>query len=137
MIVPLIKGLGVTLKHLFKKPITQKYPEERRQPFPRFRGRQALRRDAEGKEMCVGCTLCATVCPSNAIKIITYEDEKGERYAGKFELDLSRCIFCGFCAEACPKGAIIMTDDYELADYKRNCFVCDKEKLLEPFGKEN
>ena len=31
------KGFGVTLKQIFKKPITQQYPEQKSPVYPRFR----------------------------------------------------------------------------------------------------
>ena len=33
-----IKGFGVTFKQIFKKPITQQYPEYKRPVYPRCRG---------------------------------------------------------------------------------------------------
>jgi NADH-quinone oxidoreductase subunit I len=47
-----------------------------------------------------------------------------------YKIDLLRCIFCGYCVEACPVEAIEMTDGYELANYKREDFNFDKERLL-------
>src|SRR5262249_59449350 len=35
-------GLSVTLENLFKKPFTVKYPEEKLEMFPRFRGLHIL-----------------------------------------------------------------------------------------------
>jgi NADH-quinone oxidoreductase subunit I len=32
-----LKGFGVTFKQIFKKPITQQYPEYKRPVYPRFR----------------------------------------------------------------------------------------------------
>ena len=37
-----VKGFGVTFKQIFKKPITQQYPEYKRPVYPRFRGRHRL-----------------------------------------------------------------------------------------------
>ena len=37
-----LKGFGVTFKQIFKKPITQQYPEYKRPVYPRFRGRHRL-----------------------------------------------------------------------------------------------
>ena len=34
-----VRGFGVTLRQIFKKPITQQYPEFKRPLYPRFRGR--------------------------------------------------------------------------------------------------
>jgi NADH-quinone oxidoreductase subunit I len=56
----------------------------------------------------------------------------GERYAVRYEINMIRCIFCGFCQEACPTGAIVLRQDFELANYKREDFIYTKEMLLEP-----
>jgi len=57
-------GFATTFKHLFRKPITEQYPEYKR-PLPeRTRARIILTRDPDGGERCVACYLCwrGTVC---------------------------------------------------------------------------
>ena len=127
----LIEGLSVTFKYCFSRTVTMKYPEEKREPYLRYRGAHILRRDENGKELCVACCLCARVCPADVITIEIAEGENDERYAKKFDVDMGRCIFCGYCVEACPKTAIIMGSAYELADYGREDLIYDKERLLE------
>jgi NADH-quinone oxidoreductase subunit I len=61
-----LKGFGVTLKQVFRKPITQQYPEYKRPVYPRYRGRHRLNRHENGLEKCVGCSLCAAACPALA-----------------------------------------------------------------------
>ncbi|HLI57527.1 MAG TPA: NADH-quinone oxidoreductase subunit NuoI, partial [Actinomycetota bacterium] len=53
----LAKGLWITLRHLERRPITIQYPEQHREPFPRFKGRHVLDRHADGLEKCIGCEL--------------------------------------------------------------------------------
>lgn len=130
MIVPLIKGLQITLKHLFKKPITLMYPEEQPVVSPNFRGLHALK-VSHSKAKCVACYLCPTVCPAKCITVEAGEDANHNKYAAKYEIDLLRCIFCGYCVEACPVDALGMTQTFELANYKRSDFVFTKERLLE------
>lgn len=50
-------------------------------------------------ELCKGCGLCLTKCPTQAI------ESKG-KYA--IAINLKRCIGCGLCAASCKSGAIQM-----------------------------
>ena len=131
-----LKGFGVTLRQVFKKPITQQYPEYKRPVYPRFRGRHRLHRHENGLEKCVGCSLCAAACPADCIRVVAAENtpehrvSAGERYAAVYEINLSRCIFCGYCEVACPFDAITMGHDYEMSDHHRNDLIFTKEMLL-------
>jgi NADH-quinone oxidoreductase subunit I len=131
-IPPILKAMGTTLRHFFSRKVTIEYPTVRKEIYPRFRGAHRLEKDEKGREKCVACELCATVCPSKAITIEAAEspDPDKEKYPLRYEIDILRCIFCGFCVEACPKEAITMTDRYELADYSRENLIYDKEMLL-------
>jgi len=126
----ILKGMGVTIGHFFKKPITQQYPDERPRLFEWFRGLQELLVDEDGREKCVACCLCARVCPSEAIRIEAAEDEEGRKYPAEYDIDLGRCIFCGYCEEACPKEAIVLRRRFELADDSREKLVFKKKELL-------
>ena len=130
MIIPLLQGLKITFTHLFKKPITLQYPKERPTIPPGFRGLHALN-VSHNKAKCVACYLCPTVCPAKCITVEAGEDANHDKFATRYEIDMLRCIFCGYCVEACPVDAIRMTDTFELAQYKREDFVFDKEILLE------
>src|SRR5262249_58231680 len=65
-----LKGFGVTFRQIFRKPITQQYPEYKRPVYPRFRGRHRLHRHENGLEKCVGCSLCAAACPADCIRVV-------------------------------------------------------------------
>ena len=69
-----VKGFGVTFKQIFKKPLTQQYPEYKRPVYPRFRGRHRLWRHENGLEKCVGCSLCAAACPADCIRVVPAEN---------------------------------------------------------------
>ncbi len=129
------------LKLLFKKPFTNKFPAkyapQNTSKFiegvrnneininppvptpPNFRGK--LEYDID---QCVGCGLCAQVCPSKAIEIV--RDKKwiimhckdGAKLAAplKIKIYVSRCVFCGQCVEICPRKCLKMTDEFLLAD---------------------
>src|ERR1700716_2662267 len=131
-----VKGFSVTLRHLFRKPVTQRYPEYKRPVYPLSRGRHQLHRHENGFEKCVGCSLCAAACPSDCIRVVAAENtpgnrvSPGERYAAVYEINMSRCIFCGYCEVACPFDAITMGHDYELSSYDRSDLIFTKEMLL-------
>lgn len=130
-------GLFVVLKYAFKKPVTELYPEEKRKLPMRSRGRHYLTKWEDGKERCVGCELCAIVCPSQAIYVKPAANDPehphshGERYAEDFQINMLRCIYCGYCEEACPTGAIILSNEYELAAFDRQSLIFTKDKLTE------
>jgi NADH-quinone oxidoreductase subunit I len=145
MLYDFLKGFAVTFKHIFKKPVTLNYPEVKR-PLPAWnRGRHRLQRYEDGLERCVGCALCAAVCPPEAIYLEAAENDPahpvsaGERYAKVYQIHQLRCIWCGFCEEACPEDAIVMGREFELANYERKNFICNKEEMLDAkekgFGK--
>jgi len=137
------KGLGITLSHIFKKPATTSYPEEKRPFSPVFRGLHILNRDENGAERCTACGLCALACPAEAITMEAAERKPGEenlyreeKYAAKYEINMLRCIFCGFCEDACPKDAVYLTETVMPANYTRSSFVYKKEDLLIPHPKK-
>jgi len=128
----LAKGLGVTLKHFFKKPVTVQYPKQMRAINPRFRGAVAMVRDYEtGKERCVGCGLCSAVCPANCLTVVPGVDEHGIRNAKIYLYDMSRCVFCAMCVEVCPELALVMTHEFELSTFDRSQLVLDTTAMLE------
>jgi len=120
------KGMALTFKHLFRKPITTQYPEERLTVSRRTRGNELV----WDKERCTGCATCAKSCPEGCIEIITSRGEENNYIVDKLEVDMGRCIFCGLCVEACPFEALFMGYAYERARYRRQELVMDKEGLL-------
>jgi NADH-quinone oxidoreductase subunit I len=142
VIEPLKQGFATTGKHMLRPVVTYEYPEDRKPVADRARWRHILRRYMEGEhaglERCIGCSLCSAACPSDCIYVEAAENtdserySPGERYAKIYQINMLRCIFCGMCEEACPTGAIVLTDDYELAEYTREAFIYNKERLLTP-----
>lgn len=138
-----LKGMSITISHLFKKKATIQYPEEERPRSPVYRGRHVLKRDENGAERCTACGLCALACPAEAITMVAAERKPGEehlyreeKYAKVYEINMLRCIFCGLCEEACPKEAIFLTDRLVEPEYWRDDFIYGKDKLLEPIDKD-
>ncbi len=136
-----MKGLGegfwTVLRHLFRRPVTEQYPEYKRKLPERSRARIILTRDPDGGERCVACYLCSAVCPVSCISMESAEREDGRRYARWFRINFSRCIFCGFCEEACPTLAIQLTPDFEICKDEILKLVYEKEHLLVDHGGKN
>ncbi len=135
LLLEIIQGMALTLKTMFTKAVTRQYPEEPRAAMPGFRGLHALSKDEEGVMKCVGCGLCAAVCPSQCIKIFTAQGLNHEKVVERYEIDTLKCLFCAYCVEACPYGAIALTEHYEYSDYSKESFYMDKDKLLENWDK--
>jgi NADH-quinone oxidoreductase chain I len=130
MIIPLLKGLKLTLSRIFTRPITIQYPEEKRVPYPTWRGIHYFEKNEKGEPLCVACGLCVAVCPSRCITLQIGEREDGTRYPVKYEIDALRCIFCGFCQEVCPVNAIKLSRNFEYVRYDKADFKLNKERLL-------
>src|SRR6266545_1158663 len=62
-----LKGFGVTFSTMFKKVVTEEYPEIGAPAAPRYHGRHQLNRHPDGLEKCVGCELCAWACPTRSL----------------------------------------------------------------------
>ena len=130
-------GFRITLIHLFRKSITERYPEEKRVLPERTRARIILTRDPDGAERCVACYLCSAVCPVSCISMQGAEREDGRRWAPWFRINFARCIYCGLCEEACPTLAIQLTSDFEMGQYDLLSLVAEKEDLLVDHGGKN
>jgi NADH-quinone oxidoreductase chain I len=126
----LIKGLTLTIRYFFSKPVTMRYPEVYYDLPDRFRGAQILKRHQDGKERCVGCYLCEEVCPSSAISIKTSEGEDHEKVVDSYVIDIGLCIYCGYCQEVCPVSAVFMGRDFELTLTDLGKLRVDREKML-------
>jgi len=135
----LYKGFSVTLRTMFRRTTTERFPQAPPTLQSRYRGIHVLQRDDNGLEKCVGCFLCAAACPANCIYIEAAENtdaariSAGERYASVYNIDYSRCIFCGYCVEACPTDAITHGHSIDLAPYDINALIQRKDQLLEPW----
>lgn len=134
----IFSGMFITLKHIFMRKATVKYPEQTREFAPVYRGQHVLKRDEAGAERCTACGLCAVACPAEAITMVAAERKKGEenlyreeKYASVYEINMLRCIFCGLCEEACPKEAIFLTDRIVPSTFQRDEFIYGKDKLVE------
>jgi len=138
-VVPIVKGLFVTLRHFLRNLFGQKdvatiqYPEVKRQYSERMRGRHILTTKDDGSLRCVACYMCETTCPAECIHIVAEEDPEASVESEKrpltFEIDLLRCVYCGYCVDACPKQAIIMSREHEMAFQSRKEAIIGIDKL--------
>lgn len=112
----LIKGLGITLKHLFQKEITEQYPDVMPHLHERYRG--CLQFDFK---KCIACGICVNSCPNN---VLSFETEKNENSKKKklmsYTIDLQYCMFCNLCVEGCPKECLYFNHDFELSKFNRD-----------------
>jgi NADH-quinone oxidoreductase subunit I len=118
----LVKGLGITLRHLFSKSVTVQYPDEKDVLPPRSRGVIALK-----EENCTMCMLCGRECPDWCIYIEGHKERREPKEPGKrakafnvldrFAIDYALCMYCGICVEVCPYDALFWSPFYEYAEY--------------------
>ncbi len=92
LLTELVRGLWLTLKYIFKPPVTVNYPYEKGPLSPRFRGEHALRRYPNGEERCIACKLCEAICPAQAITIEAEPREDGSRRTTRYDIDMTKCI---------------------------------------------
>jgi NADH-quinone oxidoreductase subunit I len=95
-----------------------------------------LNRYEDGMEKCIGCELCAGVCPARCIYVRGADNPPdapvapGERYGFVYEINYLRCIHCDMCVEACPTEAITETKQFEFAFANRDDAIYTKDELL-------
>jgi NADH-quinone oxidoreductase subunit I len=133
----LLSAYWITLLHLLRKPITEKYPEYKRKLPANSRGKIILTVSPDGEERCVACYLCSAACPVSCISMAAAEREDGRRYAAWFRINFARCIYCGLCEEACPTLAIQLTPEYEFCSHSILDLIYEKEDLLVSHGGKN
>jgi NADH-quinone oxidoreductase subunit I len=130
-------GFAVTLRQaLFGPRVTTEYPEAKRPKPTRFHGRHILNRYEDGMEKCIGCELCAGVCPAQCIYVRGADNppddpvSPGERYGFVYEINYLRCIHCDLCVEACPTEAITESKMFEFSFTNRADAIYTKDELV-------
>jgi len=115
------------VKHMFKRTFTLKHPYQRHEFPDGYRGRHLLHMDR-----CIGCGICAWICPEKSITMVSNAEEKTypQNPQKRFpQYWYARCCFCHFCTDYCPTGALDYTNDYDLAEYERELTVWSPERL--------
>jgi NADH-quinone oxidoreductase subunit I len=129
-------GFLVTLRQMWGDRVTDQYPEEKRPKPLRHHGRHILNRYEDGMEKCIGCELCAGVCPARCIYVRGADNppdapvSPGERYGFVYEINYLRCIHCDLCVEACPTEAITETKLFEYTFTNRLDAIYTKAELV-------
>lgn len=85
----------MTLRSLFGKPETVRYPFEEPEHPATLRGKVAF-----SAENCIYCGICEKRCPTGAISV--------NKKDGTWSIDHFKCIQCDTCVRECPKGCLSM-----------------------------
>lgn len=102
----------------------------------RLHGRHVLNKYEDGMEKCIGCELCAGVCPAKCIYVRGADNpiddpvSPGERYGFIYEINYLRCIHCDLCVEACPTEAITESKLFEFSFTNRDDAIYTKTELV-------
>ncbi len=144
-----LEGFAVTFKKWGEGVTTREYragkknksgeidARDQKAPKPeRAHGRHVLNKYEDGMEKCIGCELCAGVCPAKCIYVRGAENppddpkSPGERFGFVYEINYLRCIHCDLCVEACPTEAITETKLFEFSFTNRSDAIYTKNELL-------
>jgi NADH-quinone oxidoreductase subunit I len=129
-------GFKITLLQMTRPRVTSQYPLEKKPKPIRFHGRHVLNRYEDGMEKCIGCELCAGVCPADCIYVRGADNplndpvSPGERYGYVYEINYLRCIHCDMCVEACPTEAITESKLFEFSFTNRADAIYTRHELL-------
>ena len=96
---------------VFRRSPRRAAARDEKVPKPeRLHGRHVLNRYEDGMEKCIGCELCAAVCPAKCIHVRGADNDPedptspGERFGWIYEINYLRCIHCDMCVEADRKS---------------------------------
>jgi NADH-quinone oxidoreductase subunit I len=138
-------GFWITIGKTFNKRgqsgkvVTSQYVKDEGGKYQRpvrRHGRHVLNRYEDGMEKCIGCELCAGVCPARCIYVRGQDNDPadpvspGERFGFIYEINYLRCIHCDLCVEACPTEAITETKLFEFSFRNRQDGIYTKAELV-------
>ncbi len=120
----MLKQTFLVIRNSLRKSPTLQYPKEKMTMPERFRGRHIF-----NDSLCIGCSLCAHVCPNNTIVMMERPEQTDPKKIRRPIIDLNRCIFCGYCAEVCPTKCLVMGHGYETAAKDKKELIMDHDIL--------
>jgi len=130
----MLRPLWITMKQTFvatfrRKPVTVLYPYERVELPKAYRGQHSI-----DWYKCIGCELCAKVCPNECIyrQPPRAQLDEMKHVIRRPAVDVGHCLFCGNCMEYCPTDAWNFTQEFELADYTREDLYYSGPELKMP-----
>lgn len=113
------------IRSLLHRAATEPYPVKTIDKAEGFRGKIQV-----ADEVCIGCSMCAVVCPPACIDMVESEREvpRGDRMITRKKkpvVHLLSCIQCGLCEEACPTDpkAIFLTEEFRGSYMDRDVVV--------------
>ena len=128
----LLCGMGITLRHFFKKNVTVNYPMQRI-PMKRFKGPIAfVKSEKTSDHLCIACNACIKVCPSRCMSLVSKKSvADGKRTLTDFKVNYMLCSLCSLCIDVCPTDALKHDDPrYDMVSLTQRELVMD---LLQPF----
>lgn len=139
--IGILKGLATTFSTFTRRPVTVRYPTEKRELPERQRSFPVLTWDFDHDEpFCTGCNICVRNCPVDCMTAVMHDNPKyaegtseRRKIAEKFWIDYARCMRCNICIEVCPFEAIAMDNTWtghEQSAYDRRDLHKDIEDLL-------
>jgi len=70
--------------------------------------KQNVRQDTVANDLCIGCGVCAAICPDECIEMLFTETKEWHPY-----IDEDSCSECGQCIACCPHSSRNLHDDIE------------------------